>query len=179
MPAVQCPSCKAHISVPGLYDCPLCKGPLPTPFVEKKNAVVPPPVYGAAPSFTASKPTSQSARNVLVLAGAGALVFCVGVIIYSVVFPSAEKQRKAAIGKALVACQYAIKALAQYGNADLPPYVPNHARSQDDEFYFAWPRGSFEFANGFGAREKMSASCTGTLSTSTIKSLTVNGKDVI
>lgn len=179
MPAVQCPGCKAYISVPGLYDCPLCKGPLPTPFLDKKKAVVPQSVYSTAPSFTASKLTSTSAKNALVLAGAGALVLCIGAIIYSVVFPSAAKQRQAAVGKALVGCQYAIKSTAQYGNADMPPYVPNHARSQDDEFYFAWPRGSFEFTNGFGAREKMSASCTGTLSTGEIKSLTVNGKDVI
>lgn len=98
---------------------------------------------------------------------------------YSIAVPSPEKVRKQAVDKALVACQLAIKSLAQYGGADLPPYVPNNARGQDDEFYFAWPRGSFEFTNGFGAREKMSASCTGTLSTGKITSLTVNGKDVI
>ena len=97
--------------------------------------------------------------------------------IWGMMNPSAEKLRDRALADALVACQYAIKATAAYGGADLPPPVKNYGTSAD-EFYFAWQRGSFEFPNAFGAKEKMSASCTGKLSTLEIQSLTINGRDI-
>jgi len=42
--------------------------------------------------------------------------------------------------------------LAKFGGADTPPYVVNVGNG--DAFRFIWPRGSFEFTSGFGAREK-------------------------
>lgn len=97
--------------------------------------------------------------------------------IYRVAVPSESKIRDRAVSAALYQCQRAIQLTAQYGDADRPPYTKNYGRA--DEFYFAWPRGSFEFTNGFGAREKMSASCNGVLSTGEIKSLTVNSNDIL
>lgn len=75
---------------------------------------------------------------------------------------------------ALVRCQDAILARAEFGDVERPPPVRNHGRG--DEFYFAWPSGSFHFVNGFGAKVPMSASCIGSRSRRAITSLTINGQ---
>lgn len=178
MPAVQCPGCKAHISIPSLHDCPRCKAPLPSPLLSKPMPASPQTIYAPGPAFLTTGSEPQPTKKALVILGLGAILLCAGLLIYNVVFPSAEKLRQTAISKALTGCQFAIKSLAQYGDADMPPYVPNQARSEDDEYYFAWPRGSFEFTNGFGAKEKMSASCIGKLSTGEIAQLTLNGQTI-
>jgi hypothetical protein len=165
MAAIQCPGCKAHLSVPGLVNCPRCQTYLSPPHLAPTRAPAP-------PLMTKAKATNL--LGMVVIAGIG---ISVAAIVYRLAFPSQEDVRAKASSQALVGCQFAIQSAAQYGGADLPPPVQNGSRPQDDEFYFAWPPGSFEFSNGFGAKEKMSASCIGTLSTGAIKQLTINGKD--
>jgi hypothetical protein len=106
-----------------------------------------------------------------------AIVAALALIVYRVVVPSDQQLYERKVAQALVGCQQRIAGLAKYGNADTPPFVQNHGR--DGEFYFAWPSGSFHFKNGFGAALKMSASCTGDVSTGKIKHLTLNGEDVL
>jgi hypothetical protein len=118
-----------------------------------------------------------SAKDWLAIIALSALVILIGLIVYRVAVPSESQLHDRAVSAALYKCQRAIQSIAQYGGADMPPYTRNYGKG--DEFYFAWPRGSFEFANAFGAREKMSASCNGILSTGEIKNLTVNGKDFL
>lgn len=94
---------------------------------------------------------------------------------------TADKERLRAherrVSDALHKCQQLILATAQYGDANRPPPTSNHGK--DDEFYFAWPKGSFEFTNGFGAKVRMSASCMGSIATGAVTSLTINGKQII
>lgn len=106
-----------------------------------------------------------------------AIVVFVLLIVYRVAVPSESKLRERAVAAALFACQQRIHALADYGDADMPPYTKNWGKG--DEFYFAWGSGTFHFKNGFGASVPMSASCTGKVPTQTIEHLTINGKDVI
>jgi hypothetical protein len=96
---------------------------------------------------------------------------------YRVLQPSESQAQDRKVMSALFACQQRITGLAEYGEADTPPYSKNFGKG--DEFYFAWQRGSFHFKNGFGASVPMSASCIGSVSTGEIQHLTVNGKDVI
>jgi len=106
-----------------------------------------------------------------------AIALLVGLIAYRVVVPSDEKLRAQKVSAALLQCQQRIASLAEYGDAEMPPYAKNYGKG--DEFYFAWQRGSFHFRNGFGAPVKMSASCIGDLSTGEIKQLTVNSKSIL
>jgi hypothetical protein len=110
------------------------------------------------------------------LAAAVCCIPILGFIGYRLIVPSAEQEQARQERQALVACQQAIQAQAQYGAAEAPPYTSNHGTGR--EFYFAWPTGSFSFSNGFGARVNMSASCIGDLGTGTITQLTVNGKTI-
>jgi hypothetical protein len=108
-----------------------------------------------------------------------ALVCCipiVGFIAYRLVVPSADQVHARQVQRALLACQQAIQAQARFGGAEMPPYTRNHGSG--NEFYFAWPTGSFTFVNGFGAAETMSASCIGDVDTSTITQLTINGHTI-
>ena len=59
----------------------------------------------------------------------------------------------------------------------MPPYSKNWGKG--DEFYFAWPTGSFYFKNGFGASVPMSASSIGRISTEQVEQLTLNGKTIV
>lgn len=104
-----------------------------------------------------------------------AILICIGLIGYRAFVPSESQRYDRAVSDALHLCQRAIASVAEYGDADTPPYTRNYGTQ--GEFYFAWPQGSFEFTNGFGAKVKMSASCNGKVSTGEITSLTVNGKD--
>lgn len=170
MAAVQCPGCNAHLSVKGLVNCPLCQAYLN-----------PPHHRGAPPAApTGCKAGTLEARGTpplqwLAVVALTAAALAVIVMIASVAFPSAEKIRHRQVMSALTQCQRAVQSTAKYGEADQPPYTENHGSA--DEFYFAWPAGSFYFSNAFGARMKMSASCVGAVSTGTITQLTVNGKD--
>lgn len=165
MKAVQCKGCGAFLSIKGLVNCPRCQAYLDPPDHAKQNE---------AKSVNGLKMSEW--LGVLALIGIAAMI---ALIIKLVFFPSAEKTREDSkrqrIIAALTQCQNAIKSTAKYGGAESPPYAQNHGSG--DEFYFAWPTGSFHFTNGFGAREKMSASCIGSLSTGSITQLTINGKD--
>lgn len=164
MPAAVCTECGAHVAIDGATNCPRCNGRLQNP-------------TDTHPAQFASASSAMGFSAWLGLLALGVIVALLGLIVYRLIVPSEESIRRELTVAALIKCQRAIQSVAQYGDADTPPYAQNHGKG--DEFYFAWPRGSFEFANGFGAREKMSASCTGTLSTGEIKSLTINGKDII
>jgi hypothetical protein len=94
-----------------------------------------------------------------------------------IISPSPEQIQDRKVAAALLACQKQIIAHSKFGDAEQPPFSQNHGSG--NEFYFAWPTGSFHFKNGFGASVKMSASCIGDLSTGEIKALTLNGKDVL
>jgi hypothetical protein len=190
MAGVTCTGCGAHVTVRGLTKCPICGIPMepilderiktatrPAP-VRESVRVMPPPTVLAAPS--PARPHGASllgAKEWFAIIVLSAIAILVGLIAYRVAVPSESKLRDRAVSAALYQCQRAIQMTAQYGGADLPPYAKNNGGK--DEFYFTWPRGSFEFSNGFGAREKMSASCTGDLTTGEIKHLTVNAKDII
>ena len=116
-------------------------------------------------------------RDFLTWAMLGSIALLVALIAYRVVVPSEETLHARKVSAALLQCQQRILGLAEYGDAETPPYVPNYGTK--GEFYFAWQRGSFHFKNGYGAPEKMSASCTGDLSTGEITHLTVNAKTII
>ncbi|MEO8600493.1 MAG: hypothetical protein ABI656_11765 [bacterium] len=163
MAAIKCKGCGAYLSVKGLVNCPICQTYLePAHHVKQAESIAPHRLS-----------TSEWIAASTLVGITGLIVF----IIWMVVFPSEEKKRHGLISSALVGCQYAIKSLAKFGDAEMPPYVKNYARDADNEFYFAWPLGSFHFTNRFGAREKMSASCIGVLSTGEITQMTLNGKD--
>ena len=177
MAAVKCPGCGAYISVRGVVACPKCQAPVePISDMRLSDTRKEPPKI-----FNSTKTKSGQGSPIVPIIGGVCIlgiIISFGLIGWSLANPSAEKLRKRSISAALVQCQYAIKSTAAYGGADLPPFSKNYA-SDGDEFYFAWPRGSFEFSNGFGGRQLMSASCTGVLSTGTITHLTVNAKDIV
>lgn len=159
---VQCPGCKAHLSLSAALACPRCQTALPR---------------APAPNLTTKRHTTTASAGHK--AGVGALLCCIpilGFIGYRLAIPSAGQEQARQVGRALLACQQAIQAQAQYGGADTPPYVRNYGTA--GQFYFAWPTGSFAFPNGFGARTKMSASCIGDLETGTITQLTLNGQTI-
>jgi hypothetical protein len=170
VPAIQCPSCKAYLTVKGLVNCPLCQTDLNQPLDpltrEEKRSIA-----------HSTSDLAFRAKNLLGLACLAVITVSVGAIIYRMINPSEEEVRRQKVSAALLNCQQRIQARAEYGGADMPPYARNHGGA--DEFYFAWPRGSFEFPNAFGARVKMSASCNGNLATGEITSLTIDGKDQI
>jgi len=172
MAAVQCPSCKAHITVPGLIDCPLCQTHLNPPFLRELREK-----EARANRATANAQRIQGAKQWLILAAFGVVIALVGYLVYSVVVPSEGQLHARKVSAALLACQQRIAGLAEYGEAETPPYVKNFGK--DDEFYFAWQRGSFHFKNGFGASVPMSASCIGSVSTGEIRQLTLNSRPVI
>ncbi|WP_305821350.1 hypothetical protein [Massilia brevitalea] len=119
----------------------------------------------------------MSTRDILTWAALGSIAILIALIAYRVVVPSEETLHARKISAALFQCQQRIVGLAEYGDAETPPYVANYGTK--GEFYFAWQRGSFHFKNGYGAPEKMSASCIGDLETGEIKQLTVNAKTIL
>lgn len=172
MAAVECPSCKAIITVPDLINCPLCQTHLNPPFLRELREK-----EARANRDAANAQRIQGAKQWLILAVFGVVIALAGALVYSVVVPSEGQLQARKVSAALLACQQRIAGLAEYGDAETPPYVKNFGKG--DEYYFAWQRGSFHFKNGFGASVPMSASCTGTVSTGEIQSLTVNGKSII
>lgn len=167
MAAVKCVNCGSYSSIKGASTCPKCGNALIAPSTENTTAIN---------NTIATTPKGMTAGEWI---GAIALLTIIGLIafiIWMVAVPSEEKKRDKLVSKALLNCQYAIRGAAKFGDAELPPYVKNHGSK--NEFYFAWPNGSFHFTNGFGAKEKMSASCIGELDTGTIKSITLNGQDI-
>jgi len=172
MAAVECPGCKANITVPDLINCPLCQTHLNPPFLRElreKEARV--------SRAAANAQRIQSAKQWLILAVFGVVIALAGYLVYSVAVPSEGQLQARKVSAALLACQQRIAGLAEYGEAETPPYVKNFGKG--DEFYFAWQRGSFHFKNGFGASVPMSASCIGSVSTGEIQQLTVNGKTIL
>lgn len=172
MPAIQCPGCKAPLSVKGLVDCPLCGAYLNPPHHRAATRAA-----NSAANAIAIKSAASNAMGLGAWLGVVAIGALIVAAVTSVIAPSAEKKQHTQVISALTNCQQTIKSTAQYGDAQMPPYVQNNG--SNDEFYFAWPAGSFYFINGFGAKVRMSASCTGRISTGEIQHLTVNGKDVI
>lgn len=171
MAAIQCPGCKAQLSVKGLVNCPLCQTYLNPPHHQAEARAAARETRAILGRSFAAKVKDAAAWFAIVAMG----VVVLG-IAASILSPSTEKTQHSRMIDALARCQHAIQATAQYGDAEMPPYVPNYGRA--DEFYFAWPPGSFHFTNGFGARVKMSASCIGRISTGEIQHLTINGKDI-
>ena len=178
MAGVTCTGCGAHITVRGLDQCPICRipiTPITTPiFAPAAAQPIPPPPPRVA-QIKASN--SMAWKDWIAVVAISVLAVSVCLILYRVIVPSTEKLHDRAVSAARLNCQQTIKSTAQYGGAEMPPYAENYGKG--DEFYFAWPRGSFEFINGFGAREKMSASCIGVISTGEIKQLTINSQDVL
>lgn len=73
---------------------------------------------------------------------------------------SEEKQRRNMAADALYSCQEAILSLAQYGDAERPPYrTPELSKNSA---LYEWERGAFHFKNGFGVKVPQSASCLAT-----------------
>lgn len=168
MASIQCPDCKAHITVPGLINCPRCQTFMDPSFLREHQARL---------AATARPKTSLlGPREWLGFAVLAAIVLLVGVAVYRAMVPSASQLHDRAVAAALLACQQRIAVLAEFGGGEVPPHSKNWAKG--DEFSFSWPTGSFYFKNGFGASVPMSASCTGVVSTGEIQHLTVNGKDI-
>lgn len=167
MAATKCTGCGAHIAVRGLSSCPKCSAPIAALADERVrgNSV---PVSGQI---------STGRIYILPIVGMVAAISLLALFGWRIMNPSEEKLRARAISVALANCQTAIASTAKFGNSDTPPAAKNYG-STDDEFYFAWPRGSFEFSNAFGGRVKMSASCTGKLTPFEIQHLTINGADI-
>lgn len=168
MAFIQCPGCKAHITVPGLINCPRCQTFMDPPFLRER----------AAAEAAAARVSTYgiSWRERLGLLALGAIVILVGLIVYRVAVPSESQVHDRQVSAALLACQQRIAGLGRVGGAEMPPYSKNWGKG--DEFYFAWPTGSFHFKNGFGASMPMSASCVGLVATSEIRQITVNGRDI-
>jgi hypothetical protein len=181
MNGIDCSQCGAHVTVRGLSSCPICRAPmkpLPGRSAEMPKGNAPPYTAHVRPKAAPYKTpgtTALSAKDWLAIVCIPAIVILVGLIIYRVIVPSDSQRYDPAVSDALHMCQRAIASVAEYGGADTPPYTQNYGKQ--DDFYFAWPKGSFEFTNGFGAKIKMSASCNGKVSAGEITSLTVNGKD--
>lgn len=169
MAAIQCPGCKAHITVPGLINCPRCQTFMDPPFLREHQAKA----AAAAPSG----PSLLGPREWFAFGALAAIVALVGLIVYRVLVPSESQVHDRKVSAALLACQQRIAGLAEFGGAEMPPYSKNWAKG--DEFSFSWPRGSFHFKNGFGASVPMSASCTGIVSNQAIEHVTLNGKDIL
>lgn len=129
------------------------------------------------PAAPSAAPAASKLKDLLTWIALGSIVILMGLNPYRVVVPSEEKVHAQKISAALFHCQQRIAGLAEYGDAETPPYTKNYGKG--DEFYFAWQRGSFHFKNGFGAPVQMSASCIGDLSTGEIKQLTVNAKSIL
>lgn len=181
MAAIQCPGCKAHISVSGLSECPRCRTGLPNrPAVQTRTASATRAAAGSGPVLPTPVPTAgqmSSGRlwfSYTVLAVIGVLL---ALIAYRVVVPSDDQIQARKVSAALLNCQQRIAGLAEYGGAETPPYTKNHGKG--DEFYFAWGTGTFYFRNGFGAQVPMSASCIGNVSSGQIEHLTLNGKTIL
>jgi hypothetical protein len=172
MAAVECPGCKANITVPDLINCPLCQTPLNPPFLRELREK-----ETRANRAAANAERIQGAKQWLILAVFGVVIALAGYLVYSVVVPNEGQLQARKVSAALLACQQRIAGLAEYGEGETPPYVKNFGKG--DEFYFAWQRGSFHFKNGFGASVPMSASCIGSVSTGEIQQLTVNGKTML
>lgn len=172
MASIQCSGCKAHITVPGLINCPRCQTFLDPPFLRERAAA-----DAKAAARAAAARQLLGPKEWLGLAVLAAVIVGMLSIGYRVLQPSESQVQDRNVMAALFACQQRITGLAEYGEADTPPYSKNFGKG--DEFYFAWQRGSFHFKNGFGASVPMSASCVGSVSTGEIQHLTVNGKDVI
>lgn len=181
MTGIDCAKCGAHVTVRGLRWCPICRAPMkPLPSNAEIAHAAAKPIH-AAHIRPVPEPRKSPARykytvrDWIAIICVPAILICIGLIAYRAFVPSDSQRHDRAISEALQLCQRAITSIAEYGAADTPPYTQNYGKQ--DEFYFAWPKGSFEFTNGFGARVKMSASCIGKVSTGEITSLTVNGKD--
>ena len=88
--------------------------------------------------------------------------------------------RYAQTNKALAACKRAItEAIGASRSVTIPDSQNYNSGTVDpDEFYFAWPHGSFKIETNSGVRD-MSASCTGSLGNSKIDHVTINGRDII
>jgi hypothetical protein len=178
MAGVKCAECGTHITVRGLTQCPICKAQV-EPIADSRLGHATEKHRSKSKGPTALSPkTKLSFGHWIGLVSICGIIASVAAILWSIANPSPEKLRKRALANALLTCQYAIKGTAGHGGAELPPYAKNYGTAAD-EFYFSWPRGSFEFQNGFGGKEQMSASCIGILSTNTITQLTVNGKDML
>ena len=166
MTAIQCPSCKAYISVAKATNCPRCQTALSQVSVNHSNK---------AP-MTPARNGALTARDWLNIGLIAALLVMMAIVAVGLFLPSESKIHNQKVSTALLACQQRLSKYAKYGESETPPYVENHGGG--DEFYFAWPTGSFHFKNGFGTSIPMSASCIGTLSTGEIKQVTLNGKDI-
>ena len=161
--SIQCKACNVPLPA-GLIDCPVCENPVDgSPRkIGKAPIAVPKGVLGW--------------REWLGLICIGAIVVFIGLIVYRKMVPSDAQVYDQQVRNVRLKCQTTIASLAKFGGSDTPPYVVNVGNG--DAFRFVWPRGSFEFTNGFGAREKMSATCSGVISTGEIKTLTINDKQV-
>jgi hypothetical protein len=166
--STQCKACNVYLPA-GFVDCPVCENPIDGS--PRKTVKTSPAVPVVIPKV------KLGWREWLGLAGIGMFILFIGVAVYRNIVPSESQIHDKQVGKVRLKCQTAIQSLAKFGGSDTPPYVANVGNG--DTFRFVWPRGSFEFTNGFGAREKMSATCAGVISTGEIKTLTVNGKEIL
>lgn len=90
----------------------------------------------------------------------------------------AENQPSAkSVLQALSACQIAIDSIARFRVLKAPGYVENSGRG--DAFRFVWPHGAIVFENAFGAHEKISASCGGSIGSCRIDRITIDGEDAM
>ena len=169
MAAHKCAGCGTFLTGKYLTTCPRCGTAFnPADRYKKTQATLPASIPSASIS---SRSSSESIGRIIIVS----VTVVAAVAIYANWSPSTNRQQAIDISSSLRVCQDAILSQAKFGDSETPPAVPNHGSG--DEFYFAWPHGSFHFKNGFNASVKMSASCIGKISTGQITSLTVNGQD--
>jgi len=96
MPSVQCPGCKAHISVPDLINCPRCQTFMDPPFLRQ-----------CAPAAAAAARVSGyglGAKEWLGLSVIGAAIALVGLILYRLGVHSESQVHDRKVSAALLAC---------------------------------------------------------------------------
>lgn len=98
---------------------------------------------------------------------------CAGgiVVLYSLAFPSAQKDRRLVVDKALVSCRAALGADGNAIDAQTLTRPPSHASVADNRVHFTW-RGEAVDVSG-QRRPGRSLSCLGTFSIGALSSLEV------
>ena len=104
-----------------------------------------------------------------------------GLFIYSLITEPASKSTPRVFGEseALVQCQYQIKLLMKDPEKSKAPYVEGY--ESNGTITFSWGRSTkfVRARNGLGNDVPVSASCSVSLSSERISSLTLNGKQIL
>lgn len=164
MPKILCPYCNSLVSSGEAHStCPWCGEPL--------AGVA--PLFAREDQFVVSpwlKPHELACAVIL------ALLAC-GLVIEGLKFsePAVTDRKTELVAAALATCQKRIAASGKYDSVPVPPPAKNYGTPGN--FYFVWPKGSFQVMNDEGTQLPASATCRGHLDTGLITELSLNGKE--